>query len=272
MVKLVDPPLKSAQILPSQFQTAILHMPFMPALLATGPSAATNHAGSAATNPSSGKKCSIRAAGADCKAKQGALQVVLAPEECIGSSSSRSNENLFSDAKLMLIKALLGTNKHDNSNGGAAAESVMEGCRLLQENLRVYALPDCVACAQSESLSNVHSACTSRQRAAQRMSFCAVCAANGKGFKGKLRMCCITGLLSCVSCQPGTVINASMTMVMDDDRVRESDARMVFVVVFLQAQSSPSTCWARCSRFTAPTITCARAARGYACGWVTAAT
>ena len=107
----------------------------------------------------------------------------------------------FADAGKKLVLALM--HEAVPSTSDDEVQALLEACRLVHENLSVYPLPDCVTWAQSESLCNIHSACTARQRAAQRMSFCAVCASNGKGFKGKLRMCCITGKLACVSCQPG---------------------------------------------------------------------
>ena len=49
-----------------------------------------------------------------------------------------------------------------------------------------------------------------RLRAAQRISFCSICAINGKGFSSKMRICCVTGKVSCISCPSGTVVTINM--------------------------------------------------------------
>ena len=56
---------------------------------------------------------------------------------------------------------------------------------------------------------NVH-----RLRAAQEISFCSVCAINGKGFSSKLRVCCLTRRMSCISCPAGTVVTINMVGVL----------------------------------------------------------
>lgn len=50
----------------------------------------------------------------------------------------------------------------------------------MQCNLQVFALPECVAVQQLESMDRIHSACSSKLAAAQRITFCSVCAINGK--------------------------------------------------------------------------------------------
>jgi hypothetical protein len=84
------------------------------------------------------------------------------------------------------------------------------GCMMVHSNLRVFALPECVALQQMEAADRMYSACSSRLRAVQRMSFCSICAINGKGFGCKLRVCCITGKVSCITCPPGTVVTIDM--------------------------------------------------------------
>lgn len=83
-------------------------------------------------------------------------------------------------------------------------------CMLVHSNLKVFPLPECVAIQQMESADRMYSACSARLRAVQRMSFCSVCAINGKGFSSKLRICCITGKVSCIVCPPGTVVTINM--------------------------------------------------------------
>lgn len=84
------------------------------------------------------------------------------------------------------------------------------GCMLIHSNLRVFALPECVAMQQMEAADRMYSACSSRLRAVQRMTFCSICAINGKGFGSKLRVCCITGKVSCITCPAGTVVTVDM--------------------------------------------------------------
>jgi hypothetical protein len=83
-------------------------------------------------------------------------------------------------------------------------------CLLVHSNLKVFPLPECVAIQQMEAADRMYSACSARLRAVQQMSFCSVCAINGKGFSSKLRICCITGRVSCITCPPGTVVNINM--------------------------------------------------------------
>lgn len=77
-------------------------------------------------------------------------------------------------------------------------------CMILHGNLRVFPLPECVALRQLESMDHMHSACSTRLRAAQHITFCSVCAINGKGFACKLRICCVTRKMSCITCPAGT--------------------------------------------------------------------
>lgn len=90
------------------------------------------------------------------------------------------------------------------------AEALLRSCQTVQRSLRVYPLPVSVAWAQQGTLIELHSACSARMAAARRLSFCAVCAINGRGFQCKLRMCCLDGALSCITCPPGTVVTVDM--------------------------------------------------------------
>ena len=110
---------------------------------------------------------------------------------------------------------------------------------LLHSNLKVYALPRCVAIQQLESLDRLHSSCGKRLSAAQQVSFCCICAVNGRsasssssGGSGasysasstvggasaftscKLRLCCQTGELSCITCPAGTVVTVNLVGVL----------------------------------------------------------
>jgi hypothetical protein len=90
------------------------------------------------------------------------------------------------------------------------AEALLRSCQAVQRSLGVYPLPVSVAWAQQATLIELHSACSVRMTAARRLSFCAVCAINGRGFQCKLRMCCLDGTLSCIACPPGTVVTVDM--------------------------------------------------------------
>lgn len=90
---------------------------------------------------------------------------------------------------------------------------------LLHSNLRVFELPECVILQQLDAMDRFHSLCSKRLVAAQRLSFCTMCAVNGRGCAGaggtpfnssKLRMCCQTGDLSCTVCPAGTVVTVNM--------------------------------------------------------------
>ena len=80
----------------------------------------------------------------------------------------------------------------------------------VQSNLQIFALPECVALQQLESLDRIHSGCSAKIRACQRITFCSICAINGKGFGSKLRICCLTKKVSCVTCPPDTVVTVNM--------------------------------------------------------------
>ena len=50
----------------------------------------------------------------------------------------------------------------------------------VHSNLQVFALPVCVAEKQLDSMDRIHSGCSAKLRACQRITFCSVCAINGK--------------------------------------------------------------------------------------------
>lgn len=130
--------------------------------------------------------------------------------EPVGGEDGVQHPPLFAGAELQMFGSLVPSSS--SSRVLEESQSIMDACRTMQENLCVHALPECVSWAQSESLARMHGACTSRLEAARRMSFCAVCAINGKGFQCKLRMCCMTGQLSCVACQQGLGKNAPLML------------------------------------------------------------
>ena len=102
----------------------------------------------------------------------------------------------------MLVQALL-----DNiSSGGVDVENAVRSLRLVHSNFSVHRLPSIVRSYQQDVLNALHSACSARREAAHKISFCLVCAINGKGFQSKLRMCSILGVLSCITCQPGKTL------------------------------------------------------------------
>lgn len=82
-------------------------------------------------------------------------------------------------------------------------EKTLLSLKLVHSNFSLHRLPSIVRCYQQDVLDALHSACSARRAAAHLMSFCLVCAINGKGFQSKLRMCSISRGLSCITCQPG---------------------------------------------------------------------
>lgn len=122
--------------------------------------------------------------------------------------------------------------KHVRLMGGAdVALQVLQGnekqayaCSVLQANLKVFALPECVAMQQMEAIDRLHSACSKRLVAAQQMSFCSLCCINGKSMQmdgggsgllhSKLRYCCQTGRLSCITCPQGSVVTVNLVGVL----------------------------------------------------------
>lgn len=73
----------------------------------------------------------------------------------------------------------------------------------LQEKIRCYPLPRCIAQMQRESLWRIHSGCGMKLSSAHNLHFCGICAMNGKGLTTKMRMCSRTDELCCVACPPG---------------------------------------------------------------------
>jgi hypothetical protein len=119
---------------------------------------------------------------------------------------------IFDEIEIELTRKLLERESKTGSQVGTGPMSTLsavEACSLLQESMCVHALPECVVIAQVKALNRMHGACTSRLRAAHTVSFCILCAVNGKGFQCKLRMCCISGKLSCVSCPEGDFLHPS---------------------------------------------------------------
>jgi hypothetical protein len=116
--------------------------------------------------------------------------------------ADNDQKQLLADCEVDLLRKLLASIPH-GEHSGMGIQSALETCRVLQNNMCVHALPECIIVAQVESLNRMHGACTSRLRAAHTMSFCVLCAINGKGFQCKLRVCCISGKLSCVACPAG---------------------------------------------------------------------
>lgn len=93
---------------------------------------------------------------------------------------------------------------------GRISDGLLSSCKTIHEAFSIHPLPEVVMISQYESLDAMHGACEARKRSACRMSFCLVCAINGKGFQNKLRMCSVTGELSCISCRPGTVVTVGL--------------------------------------------------------------
>lgn len=91
-------------------------------------------------------------------------------------------------------------------------EESIDALMLLHSHVRVFPLPMCVMEWQRDALDRLHGSCYKRMNAIQNISFCAVCAINGKSFSStKLRMCCFSGELSCIHCpMEGTVVTVNM--------------------------------------------------------------
>lgn len=111
--------------------------------------------------------------------------------------SEQEEEGIFSQSP----EALLVSAFRQSDEGS----DLLKSLKLVHENFSVHRLPRIVQCFQQDVLDALHSACSARREAASSMSFCIVCAINGKGFQSKLRMCSITGELSCITCQPGMI-------------------------------------------------------------------
>jgi hypothetical protein len=124
---------------------------------------------------------------------------------------------LHSGMPMILSKDMAG--KHP---GMKLSDTQTECCFLLHSNLKVFPLPECVAAQQLDALDRLHSLCSRRLGAAQRLSFCSICAINGRGAvtggtpfsSSKLRMCCHTGNLYCTVCPQGTVVEVNMVGVL----------------------------------------------------------
>jgi hypothetical protein len=138
------------------------------------------------------------------------------PSPCTAAAAERSAAAPFSRQMVRLAAALSGTqlsrgSEEDVCTGRAEHwNRVLQSCKAVQQAISVHPLPKCVTWMQVESIRKLHSACTRRMSAAHTLCFCVVCAVNGKGFQCKLRMCCVTGKLSCITCPPGTVVEVNM--------------------------------------------------------------
>lgn len=144
--------------------------------------------------------------------------------DALSSSSKAEEEQQHHRSVLLrgLVDALAASSSSSSSSAAAVPHHgagrsdddgeglLLRSCQTLQRSLRVYPLPVSVAWAQQSTLVGLHSACTARMVAARKLSFCAVCAMNGRGFQCKLRMCCLDGTLSCITCPPGTVVTVDM--------------------------------------------------------------
>ena len=175
----MQPLLKSAHIVPLQFDEGVLDLPAVPCVL------------SSAQQP---KTCRKKDVSSLHVREEHNDDNNMVPEEEEGEEESTENTLL-----LQLVSSLLPPTPEQQELPRRALRSL----QLLHENFSVHRLPHVVCCYQKEMLNAIHSACHARSQAAERMSFCVVCAINGKGFQSKLRMCSITGTLSCITCQPG---------------------------------------------------------------------
>ena len=176
VVKPSEPVLRCAHIVPASFAEAVLDMPLlMPC----------------ATNLGGGSPPLV-----------GTDSCLSSEETCLSSDSEEDSNDgtgfkrFVQGSPCQLLASALAP--------GDAPDRILRSMRLLHENFSVHRLPAVVQCHQREVINAFHSACSARREAAHRMSFCVVCAINGKGFQSKLRMCSVTGALSCISCQPGT--------------------------------------------------------------------
>lgn len=80
----------------------------------------------------------------------------------------------------------------------------------IQSRLCCYRLPDNIRETQMQMLHNRFSACAVTCANVHHLTFCILCAINGKQFSSKLRTCAETGQTYCVSCTAGTVIRINM--------------------------------------------------------------
>lgn len=86
-------------------------------------------------------------------------------------------------------------------------------CSLLstiQSRLCCYRLPDNIRETQMQMLRSRFSACAVTCANVHHLTFCILCAINGKQFSSKMRTCTETGQTYCVNCAAGTVIRVNM--------------------------------------------------------------
>lgn len=141
-------------------------------------------------------------------------EAIIRGPHCTGNTFSAA----FLEGGMPMIACREMAVMHPLLQGNAHAES----CFLLHSNLKVLPLPECVAFSQLDALDRAHSLCSKRLSAAQRLSFCCLCAINGRGSatgsnpfsSSKLRMCCHTGKLYCTVCTKGTVVTVNMVGVL----------------------------------------------------------
>ena len=163
VLKPVEPLLKCAHIVPANFDEGVLSMPMLPCLLAQSA----------------------------CKP--------LAASDAAAGGDGKDFESFVCDPEALLVSAL----QRVSGQSQDQLQQSLRSLRLVHENFSVHRLPRVVLCCQQDMLNAMHSACNARRQAAHMMCFCVVCAINGKGFQSKLRMCSVTGALSCITCQPG---------------------------------------------------------------------
>lgn len=81
---------------------------------------------------------------------------------------------------------------------------------LLQGNIMTYALPKIIQQQQANSMERLFGACSFQMNAIKHFCICAVCCINKKGFRSKLRMCGLTGIISCDLCQSDSILQINM--------------------------------------------------------------
>lgn len=196
IVRSTEIPCKNTRIIPALFDVRVLDMPIPRCILGPDPLPAAPP-----SNRSSMQAMQVHGNGPPSKPSRKRHVRDIHAADAHAVPSEKQNSNCCSSrlqASNLLISALC---TGDGSTGGN--ERILPSFQQLHSNFSVHALPEIVRIHQHESLCNIHGACSAMLHASTRMSFCIVCAINGKGFQSKLRMCSVEKTVSCITCQPG---------------------------------------------------------------------
>jgi hypothetical protein len=171
MVKLSDPLLKNAHMIPSQFRAEALLYPFLPALFRKAPTVQSSEKKKSSQHKKTGKQPATHGT-------TNAHRPIASVVDGEGSEHLSNPFPLDATASGILLTDSLASCLEVGCTQPGDAISILNACRTIHENLSIHALPSNVMMCQKESLNNIHSACTARLQAAHRINFCSVCAIN----------------------------------------------------------------------------------------------